>query len=171
MENHSISYRYCSAEHQSKDYGIHKRFCKAITKIRSSAESFGNNDLGSVKSTTDKGSDSIISSSNSNPVMASYPFGPKERAPFYEQMDREMGEMVFLLGAHKFGTIYNYLLFLEPRCLWCYKTKSHTRKDLLICPTCQLAGFCGENHRSMAELAHKTPRSDTGFSEVNLIIQ
>lgn len=97
-----------------------------------------------------------------------YPMGPDARGVPFKAMTREMEEMVFILGARKFGKIHNYLIYLEPRCLWCYKTKVQLGpgKELLHCERCRVAGFCGVEHLEMAEKAHKAVRSDTGHSEV-----
>lgn len=70
------------------------------------------------------------------------------------------------------GRIANYLLFLEPRCLWCYRTKAHLAAEksdpasLISCSDCVGATYCSSDHQQKARATHKEHTDEDGVTQV-----
>lgn len=106
--------------------------------------------------------------------------GPFERNILLRDLSVEMDELVQGIGPRNMGKIANYLLFLEPRCLWCYRTKAHLTTDrqhedghthvqnvgMVYCDDCMGATYCSVEHREKGRNAHAESMHGTGMTQV-----
>lgn len=97
----------------------------------------------------------------------SSPIGTYERDVIMTQLASEMQVLIQKLGRSNMGKIPNFLLYLEPRCLWCYRTKGHIpATQLLNCPDCLGATYCSPDHMEKGRAAHAMHMYDNGLTQV-----
>ena len=79
-----------------------------------------------------------------------------------------MNDLVQRIGTYNMGKVANYLLYLEPRCLWCYRTKYNLNpgEQLVTCKDCLCATYCSNEHREKAKATHSEAVSDDGKTQV-----
>lgn len=143
---------YCSVACQNNDFRVHKAFCKAFSALRTASPSTYPSDQ--LSSDGDYGDD--VS-----------PIGAYERDVLMSQLASEMKGLIQKIGRLNMGKIPNYLLYLEPRCLWCYRTKVHiSARQLLSCPDCFGATYCCSDHQEKGRVAHTTRVYDNGLTQV-----
>jgi hypothetical protein len=71
------------------------------------------------------------------------------------------------LGPIRLAQIAKDLLFVEPRCLWCYRTKAHLNSvSTVTCDVCAAATYCSDEHKENAKAAHNEPTDEAGRTEV-----
>lgn len=129
---------------------MHKAFCKAFSALRTALPSTYPLEQ--------------LLSDNDDDVP---PIGAYERDVLMSQLAAEMQDLIQRIGRFDMGKIPNYLLYLEPRCLWCYRTKAHiSATQLLSCPDCLGATYCCTDHRNKGRAAHTTVISDNGLTQV-----
>jgi hypothetical protein len=84
----------------------------------------------------------------------------------------EMHHLIQISGKKNMGKIANYLLYLEPRCLWCYRTKAHLAAEnsastqLLNCSHCLAATYCCSDHQEKANAVHTLQIGEGGLTQV-----
>jgi hypothetical protein len=70
------------------------------------------------------------------------------------------------------SNISESLLYIGPRCLWCYRTEAHLMdtSQLIRCGACVGATYCSDDHREKAETTHKAQVAEDGQREVYCLI-
>ena len=129
---------------------MHKAFCKAFAAIR-------------AESPPEYPLEMFDGGEHSDAV------GSLERNIVFRELSAEMNELIERIGQRNMGKIANYLLFLEPRCLWCYRTKAHLGNDtgLTFCDTCSGASYCCTEHLKSGRSAHAEVRDEAGRTQVS----
>lgn len=100
------------------------------------------------------------------------PVGALERSTLFAKLTQEMDRLVESIGRRNMGKISNNLLYLEPRCLWCYRTKAHlsvennVSSQLLNCSHCLGATYCCSEHQEKGKTAHTVRAEEGGLTEV-----
>ena len=153
-----LSIRYCSVTCQTVDLPVHKSFCKAFSALRqNSPPSYPLSNL-----SDDNGGDAS-------------PIGAVERNILVGKLTYEMDLLIKKIGRANMGKISNSLLYLEPRCLWCYRTKAHLSAEgnksahLLHCPLCLGATYCCSDHQQKAEASHTFRDGEDSLTQVGAI--
>lgn len=81
-------------------------------------------------------------------------------------------QMTEVITPIRIAHIAETLLFFDPRCLWCYRTKAHLNPSPLIsCEVCNVAAYCSEEHKENAKAAHKGQTDEAGQTEVCCIVK
>jgi hypothetical protein len=135
---------------------VHKSFCKAFSALRRNSPpsyplAYLNHDTGDASS-----------------------IGAVERNMLVGTLNYEMDNLINKIGRINMGKIANYLLFHEPRCLWCYRTKAHLSAEnrestqLLNCPHCLGATYCCSDHQEMGKTSHTVRANEVGLTQVGL---
>lgn len=96
------------------------------------------------------------------------PIGANERNMLMGRLTTEMDALVQRIGPYNMGKITNYLLYLEPRCLWCYRTKYNLNpgEQLVTCKKCGCATYCSDKHREKARATHREAVGEDGKTQV-----
>jgi hypothetical protein len=137
------------------DLPVHKSFCKAFSALRqNSPPSYP---LTHLNHYTGDAS----------------PIGVFERNTLTKTLTHEMNRLIDNIGRANMGKIPNYLLFLEPRCLWCYRTKAHLAAEnklaqLLNCPHCLGATYCCSDHQEKDKAVHSLQANEGGRTPVGM---
>ena len=143
--------RYCSTTCQTEDFAIHKSFCRAFTAVRSPNPS----------------SPYLLAHLRDEGAVS--PIGPDERDMLMGRLTIEMDDLIQRIGPYNMGKVANYLLYLEPRCLWCYRTKYSLNSggQLVTCEDCLCATYCSSEHRERAKATHKEAIGEDGKTQVS----
>lgn len=144
--------RYCQISCQKADYPVHKSFCQAFSALR-------------------QNSPPVYSILWSNADVS--PIGPVQKNMLMRMLTNEMHHLIQKIGKNYMGKIANYLLYLEPRCLWCYRTKAHLATEnsastqLLNCSHCLAATYCCSDHREKANAIHTRQIGEGELTQVS----
>jgi len=91
-----------------------------------------------------------------------------EREELFKTLVVEIDRLVDNIDPIDMCKIGKSLLFIAPRCLWCYRTEAHLDQNmpqLVCCRVCNGATYCSDEHKGKAETAHKTA-VESGRTEV-----
>lgn len=88
-----------------------------------------------------------------------------------------MQELIRKMGLERMGKIANFLLFLEPRCLWCYRTKANIEEQeknkkvgMVFCDECSGASYCCAGHMEKGRNMHRVVADANGQTQVSPIV-
>ncbi|KZV88916.1 hypothetical protein EXIGLDRAFT_162085 [Exidia glandulosa HHB12029] len=138
--------RYCGVECQKIDYAEHKGFCSAYSAVK---------DWTSSLDTTPNADPHIARADGNDGV-----------TPWQDALDayckafhrKSMNALLASLGPKR-TKIANYLGYLVPRCLWCYR--SDAQRTLAVCERCNIASWCAESEcETKGRTAHEGEHCD-----------
>jgi hypothetical protein len=131
------------------DFFVRKYFCKAFGVLRTEIPANG-----PFRRLYDGVDSSFMSTS--------------ECEELFQSLLAETDRLVSSIDPLHMGNIAKSLLFIAPRCLWCYRPEAHPDPliaQFICCGACG-ATYCSAEHRTKAETTHKATTTEGGRTEV-----